>query len=88
MQLPLIPADKGTHIVCGAVITLLTAVAFKNAAIGASIGCAVGALKEVVDYSLAYLQKRKNEPVTHGADVLDFVATAAGALFSYAALLA
>lgn len=77
----LIPADKGTHFIAGNAIAIVAKLVFPEIPhAGLAAAAVAGALKEGLDFVLAYRQKKAGQPITHGVDFMDFVATAAGGL--------
>lgn len=83
---PVIAADKANHIIYGAAIALIAAVAAKDALIGFGITLLFGAGKEAADWLLNQRAIKAGLLPTHDPDVFDFVATALGGAFTLAAL--
>lgn len=81
MKLPVVAADKGTHFIAGNIVAVLAKLVFPELLAAGLIAAVVaGVAKEAVDYVLGARQKKAGVPVTHSADPMDAVYTAAGGL--------
>lgn len=87
MKLPLLPQDKANHVVYGMVICFIVAMLltliipkFQASLVGFLVTAMIGGGKEYLDYRANQKARSAGQIETHGADLVDFIATIAGGL--------
>jgi len=89
LQLPVIPTDKASHFIYGAVAYLLAAAAAMAIGFshpdwfGLSAAAGIGIAKEGMDWLSNRKAKAAGTTPTHGVEPLDAVATSLGGLACY-----
>ncbi len=84
----ILPADKGTHFIAGAIVFLLVVVFTGLPHLAMLLTFVVGAGKEASDALLNRREQDHGEAPTHDPSFLDFAATCAGGLVPYLSVLA
>lgn len=85
----IVPADKGTHFIAGSILFAIAMAVTHSPVRSLLVVAAVGGGKEVLwDWGGNWLARRRGKPVTRDPSWLDFIATLAGGIACFLAVLA